>query len=102
MATRQGEEFVKAASKTDPVATGREEQIEQAVDEIIERATGETPTIAARPAGTALAVGDLAKMTDSGIRGEILELNRQRKEAVLGVLGKRMTVKLKALEPVSV
>jgi DNA mismatch repair protein MutS2 len=94
--TRKHDEFVKAASKSAGVARAQKAEVEQVVAQMmsalaIDQQISDAPT-------AQLEVGDHAIVISSGVKGEVLEIVSTRQEAVLAVMGKRMTVKLDKLK----
>jgi len=94
--TRKHDEYVKAASKSAGVARAQKAEVDQVVAEVMQQLA-----VAAddEPADSALlSVGDAVVIEQSGVAGEIIELDPERGEAVLVVRGKRMSVKLSKLQ----
>jgi DNA mismatch repair protein MutS2 len=95
-ASRKHDEYVKAASKTSQLARRQSEMIEGAVDEITAQITADDLTQAAP---SLIQLGMQVRVADSRLSGEVLEINAARGEAVIGVFGKRVGVKLSRLVP---
>jgi len=95
--SRKHDEYVKAASKSAGVARAQKAEVEQVVAEVMQELAVGAEDAKAKP--EQLSVGDIAVIGESGISGEIIELEPERGEAVIAVRGKRMTVQLSQLHP---
>ena len=95
-ASRKQDEYVKAASKTSQVARRQSELIEGAVDDI---AASIADGAQAGAEQRRITVGMQVRVADSRLTGEVLEINEARSEAVIGVFGKRVGVKLARVHP---
>ncbi|MDQ3023323.1 MAG: Smr/MutS family protein [bacterium] len=96
---RKQDEYVKAVSKTAGVVRTQQSEAEELVDAMLAELDVQVEQLA--PSGSGLAVGDMAAVEGSSIRGEVAELHVSKGEAVLAVSGKRMTVKLRQLRKVT-
>lgn len=98
-ARREGEEYVKAASESAELAREQKREAAQVVGEILSQLAiaAEEPAADYAP----LQVGEIAEVAESRLRGEILEVLREKDEAVLLVMGKRVSVRLKQLRRVA-
>jgi len=92
---RKHDEYVKAASKSAGVARAQKAEVEQLVADVLEQMAVEARDSLREPAE--VAVGDSVVVERSGVSGEVLEVDSDRQEVVLAVMGKRLTVKLDQL-----
>jgi DNA mismatch repair protein MutS2 len=92
---RKRDEFVKAASKSASVARHQKAEVEEVVEEII--AGLMLPPVEEATKPVEIAPGDTVAVSGSAIRGEVIEQIPGKGEAVLSVMGKRVTVKLAKL-----
>lgn len=96
---RKRDEFVKAASKSAGVARAQKQEVEHLVADVLEQMAVEARDSLREPA--AVSVGDAVIIERSGVHGEVLEVDPDRQEAVLVVMGKRLNVKLDQLRKAS-
>jgi DNA mismatch repair protein MutS2 len=96
---RKQDEYVKAVSKTAGVVRNQQTEAEELVDEMLAELGVQVEQLA--PVEDGIAVGDMAAVEGSSIRGEVVEVNPNKGEAVLQVSGKRMNVKLRNLRKVT-
>jgi len=97
--SRKQDEYVKAASKSAGVVRRQKEEIEETMSEILDEMSISMDDVLVP--GEPIAVGDLAAVENSAVRGEVIEVDKSRKEAVLSYMSKRITVKLSKLTKVS-
>ncbi|MCC7479702.1 Smr/MutS family protein [bacterium] len=95
--TRKDTEYVSAASKTSAMVRQQEAQAEEALEAMLAELEIENDPLAAAQAVEALNIGDRVVLEGSRLQGEVLEFNAGKGEAVVSVMGKRMSVKLSAL-----
>ncbi|MCH7471566.1 Smr/MutS family protein [bacterium] len=92
---RKQEEYVKAASKSAAVVRKQKAEAQEAVGELLKPlAITEEELV---PVEGQPQVGEIAVLHGSSVRGEVLEVNPGKGEAVLEVQGKRLSVSLKKL-----
>ncbi len=95
--TRKGDEYVAAASKTSAMIKQQEAHAEEALEEMLAQLEIEADPLAGAQPVEALSVGDRVVLEGSRLQGEVLEYNAAKGEAVVSVMGKRMSVKLATL-----
>lgn len=93
---RKRDEFVKAASKSASVARHQKAEVEEVVEDII--AELKLPPVEETKAPGEIAPGTTVMVSGSAVRGDVIELVPGKGEAVLSVMGKRVTVKLAKLK----